>query len=111
MIGVIFGFVLLALWIFYVILMTCYFTVYGFEDAFDLMKVLRRYCNPLGFIYCIILFILTLPAVPLAFIVAIVWSVIKSLISIGFRKDLRYIKHKFYYRRNKRNAEISSSER
>lgn len=102
---------LLIIWGFYAAFMACYFSVYGFKDAIDLIKTLWKYSNALGIVYCIIVFVLTIPAIPLAYLINFIIFIVKSIVSIGFYRNFNYMKHKFNKRRRARNAEISSSER
>lgn len=110
MIGFIIKGFLLITWGFYVAFMACYFSVYGFRDAIDLIKVLWKYSNVLGIAYCIVVVILTIPAVPLAYLINFIIFIVKSIVSIGFYRNLNYIKHKFNKRRKTRNEEIDFSE-
>lgn len=109
--GSIVGVALLIIWGFYAAFMACYFSVYGFKDAIDLIKTLWKYSNALGIVYCIIVFVLTIPAIPLAYLINFMIFIVKSVISIGFYRNFNYIKHKFNKRRKTRNAEISGSHR
>lgn len=109
--GFIVGVALLITWGFYVAFMACYFSVCGFKDAIDLIKTLWKYSNLLGNIYCIVIIVLTIPAVPLAYLINLTIFIIESIVSIGFYRSFNYIKHKFNERRRARNAEISSSKK
>lgn len=101
MIGFIVGVTLLIIWGLYVLFMACYFSIYGFSDILKLIRILLKYSNALGVVYSLILFLLTLPAIPLACIISFIVFIGKSIIAIGFRRSFRFMRHKFYQERSK----------